>query len=119
MKIEPDSASAGLLKITITNLNQRLVIVGVSGVTDYRVQIKRDDGAPVNQSEYGKSLAAGERGGSRAAIKLDANEAFSESLDLRQLFELKTGSYTVQISRDVVIRGVRVPLRAVAAVSVP
>jgi hypothetical protein len=118
MRIESDAASAGLLKFTITNLKQPLVVVIVNAF-ETGVQIKRNDGAPVDQTEHGRKMTGAERGGSRDAIILKTRESYSESLDLRQLFELKSGSYTAQLSRDVVIVGARVPLRATVQVKVP
>ena len=120
MKIVATTTSPSALTITITNLNQPLVtLFKSSSETDFRVRVTTDAGQEVNRTEYGKRLLTQERGGSRIYKELKAGDTTTQTLDLRPLFELKSGTYNVAMSRDVFVGASKVSLEATAAIRIP
>lgn len=120
MKIDSDTGTAGILKIAIKNLNQPLVtLFETSPDVDFEVLLTSDTGADVIPTEYGRSLLTREKGGRRILRELKVSESFSENLDLFALFTLKSGAYTIVVSRYVTCRGTRFPLRTTAKIKVP
>ena len=51
--------------------------------------------------------------------ELKAGESISQDLDIGRLFQLTSGTYRVTVVRDVIIGGVRVPVRAGITIRLP
>jgi hypothetical protein len=122
MKIETNEEHAGLLKVTITNLNEPSLSVRFrSSELDYKVRLTSEDGRQVDRTEHGKELLDPNfyQGGSRFRIRLKPGGSRSETLDLRTLFDLKPGRYKVVLSRDVGTSASEVTLEATGSFSLP
>jgi hypothetical protein len=120
MKIVSTTASPSVLTITIANLNQPLVTLSESSAeTDFRVRVTTDTGQEVNRTEYGKRLLTQEREYRRIGRELKMGDTFTQTLDLRPIFELKSGTYNVVLSRDVLVGETRVSVEASVRIRIP
>ncbi len=122
MKLDSSKKPAGVVWITVTNINQPLITVMVGSGETITVQVTSDTGQDVERTAYGKRVLTKERAGSMINRELKMGESTSQDFDLRQLFELKSGTYHVAISRDVIIGefpGPRVALHAASILKMP
>jgi hypothetical protein len=121
MKIVTTSASPSVLTITIANLNQPMVtLVQTSPERDFRARVTTDIGQEVNRTEHGRRLLTQEREEyRRIGRQLKRGDTFTETLDLRPLFELKSGTYNVALSRDVFVGESKVSVEGSVSIRIP
>jgi hypothetical protein len=127
MKIVPDSRSPTELAVTISNLNGPAVELGVSiSELDLHPNVTLTSGGSAPRTEFGKRLLAQEVVVSTADVTLEAGRSLTFKLDLRQVFELESGKYNVDLRRDILIApataGDKIKtfeLKARAAIEVP
>jgi hypothetical protein len=120
MKIDSETAPAGVLRISIQNVKPpEVTVFQTLAELDFSVLVKSEASATVNRTAYGKSLLMRERGGSRISRNLKTGDVFSQELNIRDLFDLKAGTYTVVVSRSVLVSGASLMLQATTSVKVP
>ena len=118
MKIRADAETAGLLKVTIANVNQPPVtIYEGSADVDFAVRVTSESGEEVNRTEYGRRVLTMEHSGHMKDLR--TGESITWELDLRALFELKSGTYNVAIGREVAVGTARITLDATATIKMP
>ena len=114
------SEAPSVLKVTVTNFNSRLVNLSeTSAETDLYLVVLSEAGREADRTEHGKELLSRERGGRRIGWQLKQGDSMSQVLDLRTLFELKSGIYKVSIKRSVNIGDVRIALQTKVTVPIP
>jgi hypothetical protein len=108
------------LEVAVVNLQEVTVVVPrMIAEFDFRLSIVAEDGREPELTQYAKQLRDEGRGGSVLMIPLKHGESFSESLDLRKLYILNKGNYTVTVSRDVFVAEKRIELQAKTTMKVP
>jgi hypothetical protein len=118
MKILSRPESPAELTITLTNISQpKVTVFYLSSETDFKMRVTSDTGQEANRTEYGKRLVEQEHGGSRKLKHLNTGDTHTQRLDLRPLYELRPGTYNVELTRDVFIGDTRVQLEATAKIS--
>ncbi len=98
------SSNAAPLKVTITNVGNGTVLLFTTlPELDLRIHVTDKRGRESERTEYGEDVVSRERSGSRINKELRKGESISQVVDLRKLFLLAPGEYSVSISRDVFI----------------
>ncbi|HTZ98224.1 MAG TPA: hypothetical protein VMB18_17605 [Terriglobales bacterium] len=94
--IESDSVE---LSITITNISDHDVVLGSGGhtETDFTFQVKDSTGKAPPEAPYMKGL--GPDFGNLSYSMLKPGESLKRALDLRKMFVLPPGKYSIQVSR--------------------
>jgi len=114
------AATSTELEVAVVNLQEVTVVVPrMIPEFDFRLSIVAEDGREPELTQYAKQLRDEGRGGSVLMIPLKQGESFSESLDLRKLYILNKGNYTVTVSRDVFVAEKRIELQAKTTMKVP
>jgi hypothetical protein len=118
-KIDSKTGPPGLLKVTITNANLPLVMLFETDERDFKIEVTTDAGQEVNMTDYGRRLFANQEVFRRVSKALKMGQSYSQELDLRPLFDLKSGTYNVALSRAVMVNDTRVPLQATTRITIP
>jgi hypothetical protein len=94
-----------------------VTIYAGSADVDFAVRVTSESGEEVNRTEYGRRVLTKEHSGH--IKELTMGESSTWELDLRALFELKSGTYNVAIGREVVVGTARITLDATATIKMP
>ena len=121
-RLSASSGAANPTELEVAVVNLQEVTVSVPRMVpefDLRLRIVAENGREPESTQYAKQLRDQGRGGSVLMIRLRQGESFSESLDLRKLYILNTGNYTVTVARDVFVAEKRIELQAKTTMKVP
>lgn len=120
MKIAAAAGTPTQLTVTITNVGAAAIsLVRTRGERDFGIRVKSAFGNEVGRTEEGKRLLREPHEGSSLYKELRTGESFRQELDLGRIFELKSGTYGVTLTREVSVGGVRVTLESVTEMKIP
>jgi hypothetical protein len=112
MKITSDPKQPGVIEITVSNLNQPLVrALQALDQYDLKTQVISESGREADLTELGARMRRRVSQGARILRELKTGESFSQQVDLRERFELRSATTCdVIVSRGVIIDGSNVAL---------
>jgi hypothetical protein len=88
------------IEITLKNkTKEEIFFLRGNEIDDFFVEIKDEKGKIVSYSEEGKLRNELPKTGSRYLVELKSNDEYKFVLDLSNLYDLKTGKYTISVSR--------------------
>jgi hypothetical protein len=120
LKILSMPESPARLEVTLTNLNAPSAdVVVMRAEVDFGIRLTSGTGEQAGRTEYGRRLLSDGYDGSVRKKELKAGESLTQRLDLARIFELKSGTYKVELTRELSVGGVKVRLRAVAEIKFP
>lgn len=108
------------LLVKIVNLGYpTLTVTQLKADEDLRVQIVTWDGREPPLTEYGRRRRQEERSGNLRIVEVKTGESLIESRDLREVYNLPRGTYTVSVAREVIVNNKKIELQAKIKIAAP
>lgn len=108
------------VEVVVVNLNEENVrVVRTAPEFDLRIDIRKaSDGQSPTLTALGKKFRS-VKPRSVSSETLTKGATTKQTVDLMQIYDLKSGTYRVSISRDVVVRGQTVPIEGKTTLTIP
>ena len=124
MKIAAAADAPARLTVTITNVSAQVVgIIRTRPDLDFGIIVKAASGREVDRTDSFKTALREPRGGSVLYQELKKGESFGQELDLGRTHDLKPGTYSVTLTHEVYVGGVKggkkVFLESTAEIKIP
>jgi len=114
--VVPPTVGLANIEVTVTNIAELPVFVSRGAAEfDLRIEILGENGSTPDLTNHAKRRV---EVGVRRRVKLNRGEAMAQTLDLRTLYVLKSGTYTVTVSRDVFAGERKVTLQGKTVINV-
>ena len=116
VSLRPNSTE---LVVAVTNVEiAKVNVLRTSTENDVRIQLRGADGREPERTEQGKRILTTRPRGSVHFRPLAKEQTLTETLELRELYILRTGSYALTVFREVYIGEKKVELQTKTTIQV-